>query len=1568
MRTSLRSCARGFGRLFAAAHATGRRRVYTLASLVACATGALLTFGLLPAAGSGADAPKGGPGPVSVVRELPELRTETSDTSERSDGTRVAKISRTPINYRDDSGAWQPISTTLQPGANGALQASSTPLPVSLPSSLSSPVTVGSAGATVSFSLQGAGGSASASGSSASYAEALPNVSATYQAQATRLKETLSLQSAAAPAVYHYHLSTTGGLTPKLVAGAIVFSDAHGRPRYVMPTPSVADAGQTGRPDTRDVHYALSDDGSQLDVVVNSAWLASPERVFPVTVDPTLEYWGDNVDCFIASAAYENESLCGVYLYLGYHTEGANHSIGRGLLRFELGSTIPQDSAILAARLRLTDSYTATSAQTIEVKALKKTPTNSATWNKYDGTNAWENKGGDFEASKPDIKKVIPPTEPGHQFSWGIAPLVEKWVRDPTSNHGLLLKAENEATVDSSWVSDSGEDHPYIEVLYSAKVGTPSDATLLSQQLGDRQGISVNVADGNLLLQNHILALPGVGFDLSINQFYNSRNNGYYRSLGSGASLSTAIDVRMEQDEADGSWSYRDPSGAWFRFDRNPGGDKEGKKAFEMPYALNAKLTEEASGTLVLEYLTARVKLYFDSNKFPSYLQKVEDANKNTETMHYASEGDASIEDTHGHSVTFKYNKTLETISSIKDALGRTWEFTDNSSHQLTNVKDPDLHQSKYSYTSGNLTQIEDPDKHLIELGYDASGKLTEIRHVVNGTASKAGTKDVITTFAYSRPATSSLECPTTPSPTIASTEVVSPNGSPEGKANSSATGHKTFYCFNAQGEVTKTINQRGGFSTANYDSSTGQLETYQNPGDTAGEGTVMNKIAYNPSGAATVISDGTGTSSSLDTTLTYGGGTGNGGQVEPSSVQAPFSALGQKGSSEKTHKTFYVYDEHGNLTSAAQDKETSPETAVKLTYNEQGQVASSTDPDGNVTKYKYNEEAGHKKGDLETIEPPSLLGATKLTYDSLDRVHSSEDGRKNTATYSYDGEDRIAKVEYSDGSTVSFKFDADGNTTERVDAKSFGEPYTGATFYEYDKLNRPILETTPTAKSTTYGYDYDGNLTSLKDAGGTVSYAYGSDDLLTILTEPENSAHPYKFGYETGVDNRESTTFPNGLLQCQKYDLVGRLKSFSVFKPTAEQSCASTITPSATLEDYATSYAFEEEVENEEGEKETVMFDTPELQTLSNVKASTATKYTYDTLDRLLKAVTKPGAEAATLTSEYEYDPASNMKLNHTYSPSTTYTNEHMKYNVANEICAIATTAPSECASGTEEGVAGHPTYDKDGEMTSDGLLSGANKFAYTIRDQLASITPHGESAKQVVSHGTGQADLAAIGSEEVVQNVLGVGVTGSGESAKYYTRDSGGTLLAKRTAKGKPSETEYFLPDPFGSVAILTNSIGSQTAPATGSYQYDPYGASIGAGSSPFGFESTQLLPGGVAHFGARYYDPMIGVWTQQDPISSVSDLVAANRYGYSGNDPVNEQDATGERPKGNGEEEGVPEPGVCYWVDTHHTRWWVFGRGKYIYGRNLLECETLETSREHWKTEGGPPDKGARPAGGA
>jgi RHS repeat-associated protein len=1516
MRTVLRCCVRGLGHLLAVAASKGRGRTLSLLGVLGSVVCGLLALALLPAAGSGAEATRPASSGVSTVRELSELRNANSDTYLRSDGTRATKISPLPINYRDSSGAWQPIDTQLQQAADGSLQDAATPLPVSLPASLSSPVTIGGSGATVSMSLEGGGGAASASGSTASYGEVLPEVSATYQNESSRLKETLTLASAAAQSVYHYHLATTGGLTAKVLAGTIVFSDAQGHPRYVLPAPTVADSGAKGLPDTSDVHYELSQDGAELDVVISSAWLASPNRVFPVTVDPSAEDWGVETDCFIGSGPFENTSLCGGAFFIGNAT--GIKSVGRGLLRFDVGSVIPQDSVILSARASLFLSAAGGSEpDTLDFLPLSKTPTDSATWNKYDGTNAWAEAGGDVTKPTKESKTTLTVGESGSYVDFGVAPMVEGWVRSPETNDGMILKADNETpNFLEEFESDHGEHPPFLEVVYSPKVGAPSDSTFTSQQLTDRAGLSVNVANGNLRLQNHVLELPGIGFDASIDEHYDTLASADNGSLGTGAGLSTAADVQLTLTEFDGSRIYHDPSGAWWRFDRDPALDSGGNKGFWAPPGLNVALTEHSGGTATLEYVTSRVKYQFD-NSNPSDLTEIEDANHNKATFSYNAEGTSTVKDTHGHTLTFKYSKTTGYLTSIKDALSRTWGFADNGSDQLESMTDPDANKFKYTYSSNKVKQITDPDGHVIEISYDGNDRVTEIRHVVNGTATTPGTKDVTTTFAYTLPASGSLACPVG---TIGDTEVVSPNGSPNGEADSSSTGHKTFYCFNNADEVTKTLDQRGNESTAGYDASSGQLTKYQNPGDTAEGGTVKNTIAYNPSGAATKISDGTGTSASLDTTLSYGGGTGNGGQVQPSSIQTPLSAPKQK--EKGAHQTFYGYDTSGNLTSARRDKEKEGEgqPEAKLAYNGNGQVTESTDPDGNTTKFKYSEVAGHEKGDLLKIEPPSPLKPTELTYDSLDRVRTAKDGRGITATYTYDGEDRVTKVEYSDGSSVSFKFDADGNTTERVDAKSFGEPYTGATSYEYDKLNRPTLETTPTAKSTRYGYDYDGNLASLEDAGGAVSYAYGSDDLLASLTEPENASHPFKFGYEAGDDNRESTTYPNGLLQCTDTDPGGRLTKVLVFKPTGEQNCKSEISPSATLEFYGLLYSLKF---TEEGHEEAI--DTPDVQTLFNFKAETTTTYSYDTLDRVLAAVVT-NSGGTPLTSEYEYDKAGNVLLNHTYSPSTTYSNNHNKYNAANEICAIATTTPSACATPSEPGIAGEPTYDEDGDITSDGSLGGANKFAYTARDQLSSVTPHAESAKQVVSHGTGQTDLAAIGSEEVITNVLGVATTGSGESAKYYTRGSEGELLAKRTAKGKPSETEYFALDPFGSVAILTNSSGAQTAPTSGSYQYDPYGSPIGAASATFGYEAAQVIPGNVLHYGARYYAATDSQWTQRDPLSTLGDPSESSPYVFSDDDPVNREDTTGERPIGTGGDElGDTDPGVCIWARTHTNSYW-------------------------------------------
>ena len=50
-------------------------------------------------------------------------------------------------------------------------------------------------------------------------------------------------------------------------------------------------------------------------------------------------------------------------------------------------------------------------------------------------------------------------------------------------------------------------------------------------------------------------------------------------------------------------------------------------------------------------------------------------------------------------------------------------------------------------------------------------------------------------------------------------------------------------------------------------------------------------------------------------------------------------------------------------------------------------------------------------------------------------------------------------------------------------------------------------------------------------------------------------------------------------------------------------------------------------------------------------------------------------------------------------------------------------------------------------------------------------------------------------------------------------------------------------------------------------------------------------------MVKFGTRYYDPLLGRWTQQDPVGgSLGDLNAANRYTYAKDDPVNVVEPSG------------------------------------------------------------------------
>src|SRR5207249_3100944 len=104
--------------------------------------------------------------------EVAALRTQTSDTFAKTDGSYQTVAYPGSINFKDDSGAWQPIDDTLVPTKlpGYAYQNKANRYTMYLPTKLSdAPIRVASGSAWVTFALANADATLTVSGQTGTY-------------------------------------------------------------------------------------------------------------------------------------------------------------------------------------------------------------------------------------------------------------------------------------------------------------------------------------------------------------------------------------------------------------------------------------------------------------------------------------------------------------------------------------------------------------------------------------------------------------------------------------------------------------------------------------------------------------------------------------------------------------------------------------------------------------------------------------------------------------------------------------------------------------------------------------------------------------------------------------------------------------------------------------------------------------------------------------------------------------------------------------------------------------------------------------------------------------------------------------------------------------------------------------------------------------------------------------------------------------------------------------------------------------------------------------------------------
>ena len=1373
----------------------------------------------------------------------------------RRDGTYVTRLSPVAINYRGRGGRWRPIDNNLvRAGAADrargfASQNAANSYRALLPQNLSKPVLVRGSGSWVSFRLAKADAAARAAKNEASFKGALAGVDVGYAATNGGLKETMTLAGPDSVSRFDYRVHASRDLRARSDrSGGVEFVNRRGAVVFSFAAPFVYDHAQgSHNPSYRNVSLRLrrTHGGYRVRLKVRRSWLRSKKRSFPVTVDPSVYHWtndtdarlrhtGANLDCYFKDGASATTNYCAATeLHVGW--DGATQR--RAALRFDVQNSLPKGIRVLDADFGmnlLAEDNASTS--TLNLHRITRSWTSGATWNSFDGTSPWTSAGGDYDSSVAAANTVG--GNPGQWYLWHPRQLVQGWVDGSIPNYGLLVKQATERSLVNRYQFWSSEADPsvlpYIDVVYEPQTGQRPYYKYDGQKLSDRMDLGVNVASGNLLIHNSDMQMNGTGVDLSLDRYFNSqlqRDTGFGHegwTFGTGADVS----LRLTSDSA----IFHAPSGYVVSFQKNADGSYSTPKGFDATLCTVGTAGCSGPSAYALTFNHTQHKFNFNST---GKLASDEDQNHNRISYAYDGSGKlASITDTQNRVTNVAYNGT-GLISQVTDPTGRTNAYGYDSSKRLTSYTDANGKTTSYAYPGGSAepTQITDPAGKVTKIGYDTT-PLKRVTSVTRVTDTAAGTGPT-TSYSYGSPTG-----PCDASKHYGKTVVTDANN------------HATTNCYDSDGKVLDVYDAKGNHQSTGYSSSSFVNSYTAASNQTAGFNTSVTRDSV--SNSVTATKQPTGTSSSLNTSAGY-----------DQTSSAPYAPYYPKTTTNpQGHSQSAGYDSFGNISDVTDSDSPSNHTHADYDPNHPGRLTKSTDANGHATSYGYD-----AQGNLTSITPPAPLGATRITYDSANRVRTVTDGKNQTRTYGYDSMDRNTSIAFSDGSGLTNVYDEDGNLTSRTDTGSSSSQTT----YTYDALNRVKTQVFPDGKQNAYTYDGAGNLLTLTDAGGTVTYAYDERNVLTSIAQPGGNcaATPavrcVKYPSSDEDGQHKTIALPNGVTITRRYDKAGRVSYVDA------KNGAGTVLRSL---DYKTMPSG------------ATMNDSGVFQSVTD-QAGNVTSYGYDSLDRLKAATTKNSGGTVTDEYSYGYDPTGNMTTKSAKANSGSTSTSSLAYNDANELCWSASGSVSGPACASPPAGASTYSYDANGNQTAK---SDGRAYSYNAKDQTTSVTPAGGAAQALSYRGPNQVELAQRAADKYGNNVLGVGYkVHSDANTSYYTRDEEGTLVAERAPGGSDY---YYLQDALGSVIAMTDP----SAGVANSYKYDPYGDIVSqTETTPYanlfrfagGLYSSTL---GLHKFGMRWYDQKLGRWTQQDPIDQTGDLQQGNRYQYAGVNPINQADPSG------------------------------------------------------------------------
>ncbi len=669
-----------------------------------------------------------------ITGEIEELRTRYSKTYEQSDGSMVAVVSAAPVHFYDEEKeAWEEYDNRLtynEKTENYESDENGSDMQVSLPKNIyeQSDIEVESDGYTVSITPIDMSYSSSKETNEkknikSSSEKSLKKysledyvsdsvldgkleyeegscVSMEYIFSGSGLKENIVLKQAPEEAEkYSFRIKACGLTLKKKKSGEIKLLNDIGETVFKIPAPYMYDSEYEI---SNEIKTTLKEDGEEYILTYEPEidWLTDEERVYPVTVDPSINSTQDAsmvVDTSVLSAMKTNLSSH-ANLFAG--AAGNRSCRMDAYIRFTKLPSINKLWSITSAKLNL---------KTASDKDNK--------INAYKITTDWETST--VYTTQPDCASTIldvcsVPSESDEWVYWDITNTVYGWYNGE-DNYGIKLSspyAQNNQSVFYSADAADSDNIPYLSVEYN----TINDAQLENSRTVDigRAGTAaINDFSGNLTLSREDIGVDGNVMPVNISMIYNlNQVSGNTFGLGYRTSYSQTISYTSDSGK-NYYYEYVCEDGSTVYFDYDEENDEYTDRS-DRGYTLTI------NGTSASDYSNVVIT---DANSYEYNFDKYGRLIKITDTNATAK---PSIDIVYVGNYTQFYQ-----IDYITDGAGRKYDFNYTDS-MLTDISyyggtSNILKTISYTYNGENLTEVTYPDGKTVSYDWNSNNMISAI-------------------------------------------------------------------------------------------------------------------------------------------------------------------------------------------------------------------------------------------------------------------------------------------------------------------------------------------------------------------------------------------------------------------------------------------------------------------------------------------------------------------------------------------------------------------------------------------------------------------------------------------------------------------------------------------------------------------------------------------------------------------------------------------------------------------------------------------------------------------------